>query len=87
MEKLTIITKREVNFPGSQGNQIHGYMYGALYPDGAVVEFFSNVSTHEPIKFTGRPSYNEAGAIEVNLITKLGRTKDGQAVIKYAEKE
>ena len=48
--KLTIFHKREFDFVGMQGDQVHGWMYSAFTPENQAIQFTSQRSDIETLR-------------------------------------
>lgn len=75
--KVCIIGRREFNFKGRNGEDVQGYMYDALLPDGKGVSFSSDHGEYEPVQTF---SFDENKATEVNLVAKIFQNQ-----VKYRE--
>lgn len=67
MEKLTIFSKRVVDFTGKDGVAVKGNMYGAFNENNEVLEFFSRAE-HKTVKSL---KYSAEKSEEVDLTVSI----------------
>lgn len=77
--KITLVTKREVDFEGQDGQNVKGFMYIGFLPDGRGIEFFSR-DTHTVNE--GLIGYEKSFVEDLVLVPKMGKNSR----IKYSEK-
>jgi len=78
MAKICIFSKREFDFLGEDGSQVHGFMYGAFLPNDRAIEFSSQNPSHKVTE--GLVGYEPESARDVKVQARVFAGK-----VKYRE--